>query len=387
MLDLVKHNMKYLFTHGHLIIDGNKEYLDGALLVDGEKIEEVFPQSSKVKDGYEDYKRIDLKGMVVMPGFFDTHTHGIDGMSFDDADDKSMDKIAYEFARDGVTSYLATLSYDLSVEQLNERLSQLDKYQDSSSRFCGIHIEGPYLSKKHLGVGSPDKFKEPDLDAIKTFTSITDRIKQMTIAYELDGAKKIGEYLHSKNIKVMCGHSDALLEDLDENVDGFTHLFNAMRSLHHRDMTLVNCAFMNKWYCELIADGNHVKDNVLSLVLRNIDRDKIMLVTDSSIARNLPDGEYEFISKPCTKKGTEFITHDGHYAGSVVGIHDELRVLKKLGAKYTDLLLYSSLNAFRFYGLDKRFGSLVKGKCSDIVIMNDDFEIQNVLLRGELLYV
>lgn len=181
----------------------------------------------------------------------------------------------------------------------------------------------------------------------------------------------------------MCGHSDAVYEDLDENVDGFTHLFNAMRGLHHRDLTLVNCAFMNKWHVELIADGNHIKDNVLKLIVNNIDRNLIMLVTDSSMARNLPDGEYEFMSKKCFKKGTTFLTDDGHFAGSVVSINDEMKLLYQLGCKYTDLLLYSGLNAYRFYGLDSRFGTLEKGKYADLVIMDDDLDIKEVYLNGE----
>ena len=59
----------------------------------------------------------------------------------------------------------------------------------------------------------------------------------------------------------------------------------------------------------------------------HIDKDKIMLVTDSSTARGLPDGEYVFLSKQCVKKGTCFKTLDGHFAGSVVSINDEMKVL------------------------------------------------------------
>ena len=112
-----------------------------------------------------------------------------------------------------------------------------------------------------------------------------------------------------------------------------------------------------------------------------------MLVTDSSSARNLPDGEYEFVSKKCTKKGTVFMSHDGHFAGSVVSLNDEMKVLYELGAKYTDLLVYTSLNAFRFYDLDKQFGTLEKGKYSDLVIMDDELNIKDVMVRGEFLNV
>ncbi|MBR4461338.1 MAG: amidohydrolase family protein [Erysipelotrichaceae bacterium] len=377
--------MKLLLKHAHLVIDGNREFIDGSLLVDGETISDVYPQSGHLPE-MEDVETIDLHGLLVMPGFFDTHTHGINGMSFDDADQEDMDKISHEFALDGTTSYLASLSYDLNSQDFIRQLSRFEEEKGNYARFEGFHVEGPFMSLKHIGVGNGHGFLKPDVGLVEEFLSLSSRIRQMTIAYELEGAKEIGRLLHEHGIKVMCGHSDAVYEDLDENVDGFTHLFNAMRGLHHRDITLVNCAFMNKWQVELITDGNHVKENVLKLVLNNIDRNLIMLVTDSSIARNLPDGEYEFMSKKCFKKGTVFMTDDGHFAGSVVSINDEMKVLYRLGAKYTDLLLYSSLNAFRFYGLDKRFGTLEKGKYADIVIMDDDLNIKDVYVRGKSVY-
>ncbi|MEE3423948.1 MAG: N-acetylglucosamine-6-phosphate deacetylase [Erysipelotrichaceae bacterium] len=375
--------MPLLLKHAHVIVDGNREYLDGAVFIEGETIKEVFPQTDKIKNINEDIPCIDLKGSLVMPGFFDSHTHGIKGMSFDHADQDTMDSISKEFAKDGTTSFLASLSYDLSEEEYLKQLGILNDYVAPASRFMGIHMEGPFLSEKHLGMGDPKRFIKPDEAMLERFLNASDKIRQMTIAYELEGAKRLGEMLHKRGIKVMCGHSDAVLEDLDENVEGFTHLFNAMRSLHHRDITLVNCAFMNRWQVELIGDGNHIKENVLRLVLDHIDRHRIMLVSDSSIARGLADGEYVFLSKPCTKKGTTFISHDGHFAGSVVSINDEMKVLYGLGAKYTDLLLYSSYNAFKFYGLDKRFGTVEKGKYADLVVMDDELNVKDVYIRGE----
>ena len=51
--------MNYLLIHGHLIIDGNREFLDGALLVEDERIREVFPQSDRVREYPEDTRIID----------------------------------------------------------------------------------------------------------------------------------------------------------------------------------------------------------------------------------------------------------------------------------------------------------------------------------------
>lgn len=81
--------MRILFTHAHLIIDQNKEYLDGALLVNDQRIEDVFLHSNNLPDIAGDYTTIDLNGSIVMPGFFDTHTHGISGIDYDLSDKKN----------------------------------------------------------------------------------------------------------------------------------------------------------------------------------------------------------------------------------------------------------------------------------------------------------
>ena len=378
--------MKYLLTHAHLIIDDNREYLDGALLIEDEIIVDVFNQSNKLPDISDDYQIIDLGNSIVMPGHFDSHTHGAINISFDDCDLKQMDEVSYQFAKDGSTSFLATLSYNLSKENILKQISLFNEYDGLYSRFHGIHLEGPFLNKKHLGIGKPENFLDPDIGFVEKIIETSNKVKQMSIACELDNTKDIIDLLVKNNIRVMCGHSDACLDDLNENVSGFTHLFNAMRGLHHRDITLVNCAFMNKWYCEVIGDGVHIDKNVLNIIMNNIHKDLIILISDSSIARGLEDGEYTFIGNKCIKKGNVIKTIDNHLAGSVVSINDELKVLLSLGAKYTDLLAYSSLNAYRLYGLEKRFGSLEKGKYADIVISDDDLNIKNVYVRGKFIY-
>ena len=378
--------MKSLLKHGHLIIDGNREFLDGAILIKDGRIAEVFPQTDRIRDLSEDCEVTDLCGSLVMPGFFDTHTHGAAGSVFDSADPKGMDEIYRRFALDGTTSFLATLSYDLDTEGLCTRLKELEDYRSPYSRFEGIHMEGPFLSPAYAGAGDPNRFLDPDPETAEQFLNASSHIRQMTVACEREGASKITSLLHRNGIRVMCGHSAAVYEDLDENVDGFTHLFNAMRGLHHRDKTLVNCAFMNRWYCEVIADGIHIDRNVLKLILDQIDRDRIILISDSSPARGMPDGEYPFLSQRCIRKGDVFLTEDGHLAGSVASILDEIKVLYELGAKYTDLLLYSSLNAFRFYGLDQRFGTIEKGKYADLVFLSDDLEMKKVMIGGNWIH-
>lgn len=67
---------EYILMHGHLVVDGFREFLDGALYIKDGRLKEVYPQSSKVKA--EDVRQIDLKGSLVFPGFLSPfHDKGV----------------------------------------------------------------------------------------------------------------------------------------------------------------------------------------------------------------------------------------------------------------------------------------------------------------------
>ena len=341
--------MKYLLYHGHLVVDDKREFLDGALLIEDDKISDVFLHSSKIPP-IEDCMPIDLGGLLLMPGFFDSHVYGSDGLVFDTADKQEFDQISAALLKKGTTTFLAALTGDPGGEKLYKQLHLLNDYVSPNARFGGVYLVGPFLSRSYPGTLKTENFCAPDLELTKSFLKECGCIRAMSIAYELPGAEKTGRYLHEQGIKVMCGHSEAVAGDLDENVDGFSHLFEAMRPLDHHEETLVNCAFENRWPFELAADGKDIADNVLHLVLRSIDQEWLMLVSGDR-------GEPAVI--------------------------DEMKVLYRLGGKYCDLLQFSGLNAYRFYGLDERFGTLQKGKYSDIVIMDDDLDIRRVMCGGK----
>ena len=163
--------MKYLLKHGHLIVDGNKEYLDGAILIDGERIEDVYPQTNKLQDICSDYKVIDLQGKIVMPGFFDTHTHGLNMISFDKCNEKELNKASLYMAKNGTTSFFTSIAYDLSKQEILDQLKTYDNSDCEYARHLGVHMEGPFLSKKHSGMGDGTCFYEPDSMFLKDILS------------------------------------------------------------------------------------------------------------------------------------------------------------------------------------------------------------------------
>ena len=374
--------MRTLLNHCHLIVDGNKEFLDGAILLNGEYIEDVFPHTNKleIKDEYEE---IDMHGKIIMPGFFDTHLHGSVGYDFRHLDKLNLNEVANSLCKHGTTSFFATLNGYNDEKEVLEKLNDLNT---NTSKCLGIHLEGPLLSKEKTGVSIESNLLKPNVEYVKELININSNIKQMTIAPELEGSKEVIDYLKQNNIKVMFGHSNATQDDIkDLYYDGFTHFYNAMSSFNHRSLGLVNVGFNNPdKYIELIGDGIHIDESVLKLTLKNFRRDRIILISDAIQAIGLNDGEYYYNDEACIKEGRKFYRlKDNCLSGSCNFISDEIKIMNKCGASYTDILLMTSLNAARLYGFDNLYGSLYKGKCADLVVLDDELNLEEVYIRGK----
>ena len=375
--------MKTLFTHGHLIIDGNREYIDGALLVDDDKILDVFVHTNHLPTDLDFDQEINLNGHIVMPGFFDSHIHGGFSYNFNNLNIDELNKLSYLLAKKGTTSFLTTLTNN---DNLIKQLELLNNIETTYAKMMGIHLEGPFINPSYRGAIDKEYLLEPDIDYLDNILNINNHIKQMTIAPELKDSSLIMKKLKENNIKVMLGHSGALKEDIKEDYDGFTHLFNATRGLHHRDISLVNLAFADKKYVEIIADGIHLDLNILKLIYKNIDRNHLLLISDGLSMAGLADGNYIFENSEVIKDGLKIIRkEDNKLCGGASFIVDGLKNMYKIGASYNDLLLMSSLNAYRLYDLDKQYGSLIKGKYADIVVLDDELNLLFTYLKGEII--
>ncbi len=368
--------MRTLFKHAHLVVDDKKEYLDGALLVEDGHIIESYEHFF---DDISDCEIIDLGGSLVMPGFFDTHCHGIGGVMFNACDEEKLEKASLAFSKQGVTSFLASLT---NHSELFETMALLGTYKTHNSRFQGFHLEGPFLNEKKSGAIDKKGIKATDIKLLNDLLC-TGNVRQMTMAPEIDGASELSEVLKNNDVRIMLGHSD-LRGSIDIDYDGFTHLYNAMNGFAHRDGGLVNSAFFNRdKYCELICDGVHVDKDVVLFTLKNLSRDRVMIISDSTLAAGCPDGDFMFEGNLCFKdRGRFYRIDDGVLAGSVTTILEEVRNLHNWGVDNTDLVAYSSLNAYRFYDLDKLYGSLVRGKMADFVILDENFNLLQTYISG-----
>ncbi|XLM21137.1 amidohydrolase family protein, partial [Chromobacterium piscinae] len=176
------------------------------------------------------------------------------------------------------------------------------------------------------------------------------------------------------------GSYEQAVEALQQGASGFTHLFNAMTGLHHREPGIVGAALAHAEYAELIPDLLHVHPGAIRTALRAIPR--LYCVTDSTAAAGMPDGQYKLGSHAVTKCMGGVRLADGTLAGSTLTMDQALRNLVKIGLPLADASHRLSLYPADYLGLVER-GRLEAGAWADIVVMDPELNLQQVYVEGE----
>ncbi len=98
-------------------------------------------------------RRVDARGLNLLPGFIDLHVHGAVGREVMDADPAGLGEMALFYARHGVTAFLATTWTD-TRRRINAALravSQAAGRIPGGATLLGAHLEGPYFNPARCG--------------------------------------------------------------------------------------------------------------------------------------------------------------------------------------------------------------------------------------------
>jgi N-acetylglucosamine-6-phosphate deacetylase len=246
----------------------------------------------------------------------------------------------------------------------------------------GVHLEGPYINPGKLGA-QPDAAVSAVLDEVLKYLSIAP-IRVVTLAPEIAGHIEIIGEMAARGVRVQLGHSLATYDDavaaLKHGACGFTHLFNAMSPLHHRNPGLVGAALAHAEYAEIIPDLLHVHPGAIRAALRAIPR--LYVVTDSTSATGMPDGEYRLGSQHVTKCLGGVRLADGTLAGSTLTMDQALRNLVSLGLPIADVSNRMSRYAADYLGLADR-GRIERGAWADLVVFDRDLNLTATYVEGE----
>lgn len=321
---------------------------------------------------------------IVLPGFIDQHVHGGGGRDIMEGGDAAH-RIARMHARHGTTALLAT-TMTAPLGELEMAMTAVGpicrQRARGTARVLGVHLEGPYINPGKLGA-QPDFARPTSVTEIQSLNALAP-IRLITLAPELPGNLDIVEQLRSAGFQVQIGHTLGTYEDgvaaLARGASGFTHLFNAMTGLHHREPGMVGAALAHARYSELIPDLLHVHPGAIRVALRSIPC--LFCVTDSTAATGMPDGDYRLGRHSVTKCMNGVRLADGTLAGSTLTMDQALRNLVDLGLEIEDASRRVSTYAADYLGLNDR-GRLSAGTHADLVVLDRDLQLQRVMAEGE----
>ena len=333
----------------------------------------------------------DAAGRRIVPGFIDIHTHGAVGVDVNGASAEDLEKIGTFFAKNGTTSWLASILTD-TEEQTSRAISQCIEYQASAGKgaqLLGIHLEGPFLASEFKGAMPEHLLKKGSADLAASYQrQANGNIRYITVSPEVEGVLELIPKLRELGIVVAMGHSgadyDTSMAAIQAGTAACTHTFNAMAPLHQHRPAIIGAALESDVYCEMICDGLHLHPAIVRLLWKTKGPQRLVAITDSIMAAGLPDGNYHLgVNQVVVEKGDAKLASDGTRAGSTLTQDRALRnLLSFTGLSLEEILPVLTENPAKLIGVYDRKGSIEDGKDADLVVLDEQNQVADVFLQG-----
>lgn len=346
----------------------------------------------------EDCDTVDADGLFVSPGLIDIHTHGGNGHDYMEGTLEAFKEAASLHLKHGVTSIVPTTvasDPEYTIEFL-KRFDKIKNHPEIPARLLGVHLEGPYLSMKQKGAIPAQYIKNPDREEYLRILNTSPNILRWTIAPELEGAYELGDELFRRGINASIGHSSA--EDYHVH-QAVLHGFQSVTHMYSMTSTIVriNCYrhpgineavyLEDELYVEAIADGHHLPDTLLKLMIKNKTYEKIILVTDSMSAAGWGNGLF-YLGNPedhhqvLIKDGVGFMPDMSSFAGSVACGDQLIRTMLRIGVPVYEAIKMMTLNPAKLLNISHTAGSIQIGKQADIILFDNQVNIKRVYVGG-----
>ena len=361
---------------------------DVAVVLEGERILALLPLDHPQ---LRDMPQHDLHGEMLLPGFIDVQVNGGGGVLFNEAPTvDAIRAIGAAHRQFGTTGFLPTLISD-DVAVMQAALAAVEQgLAEGVPGLLGIHLEGPYLAPARKGVHDPKFFHVPDDDDLLRLTAPHRGVRLITLAPDQVPLQNI-QTLAAAGLIVCAGHTaadyDSIRAALAAGVRGFTHLFNAMTPFGSREPGVVGAALddADSW-CGLIVDGVHVHPASLRVAIAAKARGKMLLVTDAMPPVGSDSPDYVLNGETITVKDGVCQTATGVLAGSALDMATAVRnAVQMLGLPLEEAARMASTYPADFLGLGEAHGRIAAGFQADLVVLNDDYRVQQSWIAGKAL--
>ena len=370
---------------GARVFDGESIRGGLAIIIEGDHITEVV-LDEKLAAGM---KRRVLSGGLLVPGFIDVQVNGGGGALLNDNPTiDTVRRIAESHRKFGTTGMLPTVITD-APEVLSKAIAAVKAARAGNlPGVLGIHIEGPFLDKERKGAHELRFIREmTDADVARIANADCGSV-MLTLAPNRVPPDLI-KSLAGQGVLVSLGHSEASLAEvtkaLASGARAFTHLFNAMSQLNGREPGMVGAALADpESFCGLIADGYHVHDAAMKVVLAAKPRGRIMLITDAMpTAAGGPDS-FALQGRAVHLVNGKLVLDDGTLAGSNLTMDEAVRYcVGRLGVSLEDALRMASLNPASFLRREHELGRIKSGYLASLVHLSDDLQVLETWIDGK----
>ncbi len=354
------------------VFDGYTKHENASIVIQGSKIECVLPQA-ELPVGLST-RRLPA-GAWLAPGFIDLQVNGGGDVLFNNSPTpEAIIRIATAHRRFGTTACLPTFITD-TRKKMRVAMTAARRAVERDPSVLGIHLEGPFLSPEKAGVHHPNLIRVPDEANLEMLCGDWRGEMLITLAPERVPRGFIAQLVNAGR-RVSLGHSMASYEEtcsaMAEGLVGFTHLFNAIRSLQSRDPGPIAAALESPtaWY-GLIVDGWHVSPAMLRLALRGCGHP--MLVTDAMPPVGGRKSSFRLYGSEIKVIGGRCLRADGTLAGAALDMATAVRnCVNLLHVSLPEALRFASLNPAEFIGVGHMLGRLAPGYRADMVAIDPE---------------
>jgi N-acetylglucosamine-6-phosphate deacetylase len=328
----------------------------------------------------------------ILPGFVDLQVNGSHGIDVMNASPDALANLSRHLAREGTTAWMPTAvtAPIEKIAQVHESIStafetsRRDNSADAAA-ILGMHLEGPFISPHRLGA-HPTLNLEPRGDAFERVLAMN-ALRLITLAPELVGGLDAIRRLTARGVVVSIGHTNATLDEANAGIAAgarmFTHLFNAMRPLNHRDPGVIAAALApSPAVFGIIPDGVHVHPAMLRLAVTARGKDGIIIVTDKVALAGTTNTEKNVGRSRATIRDGAARLDDGTLAGSIISMLDGVRIMvEKAGISVGDAAVMAATNPANLIGANDR-GRIQVGAHADLILLSRTLELKSVFIAG-----
>jgi len=374
-----------------MIIQSTRVYIDEKFVplqveIVAGRISQLNPYNLKRPD-------VDYGNCMILPGLIDIHNHGWNRCDTNHATPQWVNAWMRYLPSEGVTSTVPSCSCCDEPTMLAgmAAVAQVMQQGHQGTNILGIYSEGPFVSDKYHGAQDLNYKVIPTPAVYDRYQAACQGklIYVMCAPEELSGDMSFIQYCVAHGTKVALGHTGASFEQCAQaraaGAVSFTHTYNGMRGLQHREPGTVGAAmFFDDMYAEMIGDGVHVSFPAMNILAKTKGKDRLISVTDSVAIKGLPLGHYAEGGRECD------ICPDGVARladGTIAGSANRLNVI--LGREITQAYIpwetainSVTCNPARLLGFSNHKGYLREGYDADIAVLDGQFSVVQTYVMG-----